>query len=192
MFLLLLGIMVFPLVSADTIIRGTHPIQINNKITNLGAYSEYIFVTSINGEDFGPGYGMCPIRLVEEDGTISSHYYKFCSISVYAIKKSDIDLNKFNNGAIGLKDLALNESEMQEYFDSLNPIEVISNIEHYKIVSDASTITVENNEYVISLGITKEVPDSQHIERNNLSYFYIIVPLIALIIIITILIKRKK
>ena len=189
---LLLGIMVFPLVSADLIVPGYSPIIINNKITNIENYPDYVFVTSIDGDDFGPGYGMCPIRLVADDGTISSHYYKFCSVSVYAIKKSDIDLDKFNNDAIEMEDLELDQEGMQEFFNSLNPIEVISDIEHYKTAPITSTVDVENNHYEISLDNTKKVPDNQDIQRNYLIYFYIIIPIIAIIILTIILIKKYR
>ena len=165
--ILLWGIMIFPVVSADIIIPGTHPIRINNQINNLQDYPNYVFIVVSKG----PVSDLLvegEINYVKEDGTIETPYYKFSQISVYAIKKSNFNEEEIKN----LEEKDNYKESLEEYFDSINAKEVIKNIEHYNVVSDASTINEENNYYTISLDITNEVPDNKDIERNYLVYAY--------------------
>ena len=190
--ILLVFLMIFPVVSADVIMPGTKVIQINNKITNLPDYPDYVFVSAldIDNEYVHPGWKMCSPKLVEEDGTIYSRHYKLCRISVYAVKNSDINLNEFD--AKGNLKLELNETETEAYFLSLNPKKVIKNVKSFDTVSITSTKESEKVFYVVDLSQVKETPDNQEIEKNNLAYIYLGISILALVIIILILIKREK
>ena len=189
--LLLIVLMIFPAVSADLINPSYPAIEINNKITNMGDYPDYVFVSAIDLDgNFGPGYGMCPVKLIQENGLVSSSYYKFCSISVYAIEKTKIDLSKFDN--FGELKLELDGEDYKEYFESLNPTKVIENLPHYETRHISNPNRVENNFYEVDLEEIRVKPTSTDTERNYLIYLYIGIPLIALIIMALILIKRKS
>ena len=71
-------------VHADLIMSGYKGISIENRITNLQTYPDYVFISL--GE---LGVGMCPVRTIGQNGTILP-YYKYCDVSVWAIKKSGL------------------------------------------------------------------------------------------------------
>lgn len=184
---LILSMFILPMISADIITPGYSPITINNKITNLADYPEYNFlVVGKLGESYEEG--MCgywseidgEINFVKEDGTIETPYYKFCQISVYALKKSEFSEEDFKN-----------TTNILNYLNSDKAVKVIEDVPHYKTKPITSTEEVENNFYTISLTEVKEKPDQTSIDRNYLIYIYIGVSILALIVIIFILIKRK-
>jgi len=180
----ILIVLVLPAINADSIEPGYKGISINNYITNVGNFPEYIFVSSGN---IGPG--MCPIQRIAENGEISG-YYKFCSPSVYAIPA-----NKFDNEKV----LEINNNtnttneQVVEYFISIGGKEVIKEINTYEQVSVSSTQEEKTNYYTIeSLEKTIEEPNKVLTERNySQIIIYLIISLVALILIIT-FIKRKK
>jgi len=181
-----------PIVSADIAIPGQHSIDINNKITNLNEFPDYVIVSAPDDNvGYGPGFGMCPIELIGEDGLILGGY-KFCEISVYAIEKENINIDDLKDGNINIDDLDFNETQMMEYFLSFNPIKVLEQIEHYAEVSDSDPRQEINNFYEVSFDELKTEPNDIIIKRDYSLYFYIGIPLIALIAIIVILIKRRK
>ncbi len=179
--------LIVPFVNADVIMPGYSPIVINNKITNINDFPDYNFlVVGKLGESYDEG--MCgywsqidgEINFIKEDGTIETPYYKFCRVSVYALKKSEFIEEDFKN-----------TTKILNYLNSDKAIKVIEDVQHYKTKPITSTEEIENNFYTISLSQIKTAPDSSTINRNYLIYFYIGIPILVLIIIIFILIKRK-
>lgn len=172
--------LIFPMVSADVIIPGQSPIDIDNIITNIEDFPDYVFITvgSLMGENH---LGMCPPRLIE-NGEIQGGY-KFCELSVYAIKKTDYDPSMINE-LVELEDY-------KEYINSYGKL-VIKNIEHYREEPDTNPIRHITNHYEIDLNKVLEEPNKKEIEKNYLFYLYTIIPIIALLIIIWILIKKYK
>lgn len=172
---------ILPIVSADLITPGYSPIEINNKITNIADYPNYVFIVSVDGKvsDYLIDE---ELNIVKEEGIINTPYYKFEIVSVYALEKS-----KFNEAY--LKNLTL--EEFNDYLET-EGVKIIENVPHYKTRPITSTEEVENNFYTISLSEVKEKPDQINIERNNLIYWYICIPILALIIILFILIKRRR
>lgn len=166
---------------ADTIAAGEHPVKINNIITNTNDYPDYIFLSVGRFGDVIDA-NTCPIKNLEE-GRILDGYYKFCKVSVYAIKKIE-----FNESVL----TSMNYTQAEEYFSSSNVKEVISNITLFKTVSDIDPTTEINNSYNIAITETKDNPDKITTNRSLLFYLYNIIPIVALAIIVLILIKRKK
>lgn len=192
----MLAFIIFPMVSADIIMimPGYHGISINNYISNMNDFPDYVFVSGGN-ENWGFGTSMCPIKEIGGDGLIES-YYKFCSISVYALEKSQIATEILENIQDETFMYSMNHTEaenyLQEFLISSNAKEVISDIRTYKEVPVASIQTDINNYYEIDLSQVKMVPDTEEIEKSNLVYLYIVVSLVSLITIILILIKRRR
>ena len=81
--LIAISILIFlPFINADIITPGYSPIKITNTITNINEFPDYIFISGEPlGNDYGFGPWMCPLALIEESGTVSGFYYKFCSVS---------------------------------------------------------------------------------------------------------------
>lgn len=181
---------ILPFVNADVITPGYSPIQINNKITNIADYPDYNFIVVSKGPMGGVLIYDGEINYVGEDGIINTPYYKFSQVSVYAIKKS-----KFNEEEIKEFDdyhLENYSSNLENYFNSIDAKEVISNIDHYKEKHISDPARVENNFYTIDLTQTKTEPNNTTVEKNFMTYFYIGIPLICLIILIIIFIKRRN
>jgi hypothetical protein len=132
---------------------------------------------------------MCPLQIVGKDGNISEHYYKFCGVFVYAVPK-----NNFNKTKIEEMNSKgnINGEEVKSYLNSIGGKEVITGIATYNQVPDVSPIKEENNYYTISLSQVKTEPDKVDTTKNKLIYVYIIVPIVAILIIAFILIKRRK
>jgi len=175
-------ILIFPLINADSIQPGYKNIWINNIITNSGDFPNYIFVS------YGHTGPFCHIEIVEENGKISSNYYKLCTLSVYAIPKDNFnqsEINEYNNGTFSIQ-------ETENYLQSIGAKEVIKNIKLSSEVSKISTKESVTRSYTIDLAKTLQEPDKVEVKQNSLIYFYIIVPLIALIIILSIIFIKKK
>lgn len=188
----LLTLMILPMISADIISPGYRPINIENKITNINDFPDYVFVSIGSlGEIGGP---MCPIERVSNEGFIMP-YYKFCSVSVYAIKKSDLNENllfNYTRPSNYNETLAKERSaELENYFSSKG-IKVISHVSDYKEVPLSSTQSSIVNYYTIELSKTIDKPSNIEIKRSNMIYVYIIIPIIVLLIILFIFYKRKK
>jgi hypothetical protein len=186
--IILFLMLILPLVSADVMIAGYHSVNINNKIENINQFPNYVFISAPT-EESGPGYSMCPIVVIEDDGVIPD-YYKLCDISVYAVEKDRIDLQKIKD--LARRDIEINETEIKSYFDSLNAKEVVKNIQVSTTVSDTSTVKEINNTYSVDVNKLKITPDNKKITRSYLVYLYIIIPILALIIIILIIYRRRK
>ena len=181
--------LILPIVSADIIKSGYSPVEINNKITNIADYPEYnLLVVGKLGESYDEG--MCgfkdynnKINLVKEDGTIETPYYKFCSVSVYAIKKINYNQQEL---------LEMDESEALGFFNSDKVVKVIEDVPHYETRSILDPVKVENNEYIIDLSNVKTDPANTKKVMDYLIYFYVGIPILALITILFILIRRRK
>ena len=183
----LLAISIMPMISADIITPGFHGISVNNYITNVDDFPDYVFV-SAPGKGSGPGLGNCEVKIIGEDKNVGD-YYKHCLRSIYSIPKEKFDANLISQINY---DENRNYTAMEEKWNSMEKTEVIKNIDTYQEVPDSSTINVINNYYTIDLDSLKTEPDNKVIDRNNLIYIYILAPLIVLIIIAIILLKRRK
>lgn len=181
--------LIIPFTVADLVSPGKTPIMINNYITNINDFPDYVFIACGKlGENRWEGdnitntlCGVGNCEVIGENGEIP-WIYKFCKGSVYAVKKED-----FNQ--------SLMDRDEETFFNFLNSPkskEVISNIDSYKEVLFVSPIKEETREYSINLDQLKETPDKITIIKNFLAYVYIIVPIVAILIIAFILIKRKK
>jgi hypothetical protein len=188
----LLVISILPAISADIITPGYHGISIVNTITNINDFPDYVFVAYGKAGDQPCMLGGTQVQIITSDGKIES-VYKMCSVSVYAIKKSD-----FNESQL-IIDVKSYDKDYENYqkliFDFLNSPkakEVIKNIYTYDEIPDSSTVEGISNYYEINLDDTLTAPTDKTVIRNNLFYLYIIIPIIALLIIIAIIIKRKR
>lgn len=175
---IILLIMVMPLLSADILRPGYTHIPINNYITNVNDFPEYVFIT-VGG---GP---MCSIYEIQ-NGVIESQY-KFCSLNVYAVEKNKFKEEDIPDG----KSQTYNE-DVETYLTGVNAIKVIDNIHFYKEVPIFSTEKAIKNYYSIDLNQVKEKPDKIDTKKNNLFYVYIIVPIIALLIILFIIHRKMR
>ncbi|MBU3913103.1 MAG: hypothetical protein KKB21_03520 [Nanoarchaeota archaeon] len=179
--ILIIGIIllaILPFVSAD-IPSPPNPtvkdIPIENHISNMDDFPEYVFVV------YGDIPGMCSPKIIDEDGSVSGSFYKFCVISVYAVKKSDFDSSILTNN---------DYSQVQEYFNSSKAVKVIENLDFSKTVSITSTEDKVVNSYNISLNSL--VPPEPKIKRDYKIYLYLIIPIVAILIVVVILSKRRK
>jgi len=172
----LLAFAFLPLVSADIIEPGYKYIPIYNYITNINDFPDYAFIST---GSLGPD--MCPVKVIDSSGKIES-YYKFCGVSVYAIKKSELKEEDLEN---------LSRENFEAFFSN-NTIKVIGDLQTSKYIPVSSTENSITNYYIVDLDKLKISPDSKTIGRNWLFYFYIIIPIIALIIIGLIIWKRKN
>jgi len=173
--LIVLGIIIFSfaLVKADLITPGYSPISITNKITNINDFPDYVFITW--------GMPMCRVQQVGRDGIIPGDY-KFCQLSVYAIKKTEFDSSILTNV----------DNEPVDYFRSIDSKKVITNINHYEERVDSDPVREVIYSYKIELGKVQTEPNKADVKRDFKIYFYIGVPIIALIGLIIYLKKRKK
>lgn len=165
---------VVPFASADLIVPGIIGLSIENKITNINEFPNYMFVSY--------GAPMCRLTVLGETGIIPLDY-KFCSLSIYAIKKTD-----FNESYLR----SLDKKELLAYLDSDEAEKVISGIGTYKEIAITSNIKSITNYYSIELDKIKTFPDKTEIRKNIFFYLYVIIPTVTLIVIILLLKKRRK
>lgn len=180
---LLFLLLIISFTSADTISPGYRGISINNYIANINDYPNYIFVSG-----GGIGTGMCPLKIINSDGKIDS-YYKFCNVFVYAIPKDNINISKIDE--MNLEE-GLELEEIKSYLYSIGGKEVLNNLGTYKQIPITSPLEEENNYFNVSLSQVKIEPDKTENPKNNLIYFYILIPIIALIIIMLIIVRKRK
>lgn len=184
--MLMLGILLMNLASADLIEPGHRGIAINNHITNIDDYSNYILVS------YGGIEGMCPIEVIGSDGRIPD-YYKYCNPSVYAIPKEKFD--EFNQDYILVLDRdyrIFSREQVLEKLSSIGAKEVIKDIQTYEQVLVSSSVKEINNFYTIDLSTIRTEPDDKEVIRNDYIYFYILIPLIAITIILYLIFKKRK
>jgi hypothetical protein len=183
---------IMPFASADLIAPGFKSIPVTNKIANINNYPDYVFIStgSLGNKDIA--YQMCPVEIIGEDGLIPG-YYKFCGVSVYAVKKSDFNSSFFmNSRSFDESQGEAYENSVKEFLASEKAIKVLDKVVVHKEVSVASTQKEINYRHTISLNPIKKPISEKNIVRNNLFYVYIAAPIVALIAIILIVLKRKK
>lgn len=171
----MVALFILPMVGADTIEPGYKQVSINNKITNINEFADFVFIA------YGDIPSMCPPQMIESDGEIGQ-FYKFCGVSVYAVKKSEFDSLILAND---------NDTLVEEYFNSSIAVKVISGISTSTSILEGSAEKFDNV-YTIDMNNLKTKPDNQIIKRNYLFYVYIILPVLALLIIIFVLVRRRK
>lgn len=196
---------------ADALRPGYKNIGVSNVITNINDFPDYVFITV---GQLPPS--MCPVQTIGSDGEIPPGY-KFCGISVYAVKKSDFDENfiadveqtfEQANEEARLQDPSINpEKVTKEYLSSRGAKEVIKDIITLKEVPITSTQESFTNSYTIDLEGVKEKPGEEPkktivepgeepakivVERDYLFYVYITVMIIALAVIVFLVFKKKR
>lgn len=171
---------------ADALRPGYKNIGINNHITNINDYPDYVFFTV--GE-IGPS--MCPVQVIGPDGAVPS-MYKFCSPSVYAIKKSEFNMEYVSG---------LDDTGLKEYVSSPGIQKVLTNIKTIMEVPATSTETSRTEYHTITLGQVKEEPTKEEpvkdvvktvVERSYLFYVYIVAAAVALALIVFFVFKKRK
>jgi len=171
----LLSLMALPLASADIITPGTVTIAINSQITNMQDFPDYTFF-SISRHPIGIGHAIA----ISESGEIEdSCSYKFCSVSVYAIKKELFNENYINSLINSSHDDYGVIQELENYLSS-NAIKVIEKIRTSETISAWDTKTSVKNYYHIDLNSVKTTPDNEIAGRN---YLIILMPLLLTFII---------
>lgn len=186
-FLLILSI---ACVSADVVMPGYKPpTPVENIITNINEFPDYIFV----GIYFSPrqmeSLNILSYALINTDGKIPTFgYYGHGVMSggksiIYAIRKEDIKLpgNRSEDIILLNKTLSLGKA--------IKVIENISFVESSSVIDFDKKIT---REYVISLEDISGRPDNVITERSPLIYFYYGIPVVGIIILLYILVKRRK
>jgi len=192
-------LMILPAVGADLIEPGMKVIRVNNYINNLDDFPDYTFIAAA---EISPVCGRIEIVSSNE---MPGDFYKFCSVSVYAIEK-----DKFSEPLIGSINQKLQSGdisgptaedleEAKTLFDSIEKKEVIRDYEYYKEIPESNSQEEINNYYTIDLEQVKMEPDRENVEadelggRGNISpYAYIGIPLIALLIILLLVLRKRK
>jgi len=177
-------ILVSALASADIMPLGFKGIDVENKIVNLNEYADYVFFSAGR---ISPQ--MCPIKIIDEAGIVPS-YYKYCDVSVFAVQK-----NKFNEDELNKYANNFNSTEqgyleyIKEYVNAKGGKEVLSGISTYITVPITSTEKSRIVEYKVSL--TNKGSSDVIVGRNNLVYWYGGASLIALMVILYLIFRRK-
>ena len=179
----ILFLFILPVISADIIMPGYHGVDIINYITNINDFPEYAFISS---GSLGPG--MCPIKIINEAGKIED-YYKFCDVSVYAVKKDKLNISKITK--INSDD-SMEISDVLEYLSSIEAKEVLNDISTYTEVPDINPEIERTNYFSVDLQQVKAEPNSTSKGNNYLIYVYLAVSLIALATIIFLIIRKFK
>ncbi len=175
------------LASADLITPGYYAIKVTNEITNIQDYPKYKFIVINEGPmSTGAILDNNQINYISENGIISTPYYKYSQLSVYAIKNSKFNEEKMKNMS---KDGA---KEIEKYLHSIDAKKVISDITHYETKHVSDPIKEKNYYYKKDLQQTQNEPDNIEAKRSPIIYFYILIPLLCASIIIYILKKKKQ
>jgi hypothetical protein len=167
--------------SADLITPGFRSIEITNQITNTVQYPDYVFISG-----GGINTNMCPFQQIEQGGMING-YYKHCSPSVYALSKSN-----FNSGLLERINSMQTIEEAVDYLNGLGSREVIKNIETYMQVPELIPTDKIDRYYTVNIEELLTSPTEEKTENNQLLYVYIILPVIGILAVIYIVMKRRK
>jgi len=174
-------LVILPVINADIIMPGEKVVTIENKIININDFPDYAFIAVKSG----PISSESIAEVVGVDGVIPN-FYKFTSVSVYALKKEK------------LADLpAVQTPENIELFLlSSGAVKVISGLQSYKTVPDSSPQSVETKNYVVNLNKTINAdettqPDSISPQFDETLYIGLTISIIALIGIAFILYNRR-
>ena len=174
LFFLIVFNLFISLASADMITPGYRGISIKNVINNIEDYPDYVFVSecTLGGKSDGS------LKIINSIGEIEP-YYKYCRVSVYAIKKIDFNESLFYG------------KEVHEFFNSPKAKKVIENIETYTEVPDYSLVMEIVRDYSIDINKATEKPNKIKVERSSLVYLYMAISFFALIVILYLL-RRKN
>jgi len=180
--ILFLMILTLQFISADVISPGQKNIPIDNIITNIADFKDYTFVRvcAFRAENQSI-IEINSYEIIGTDGKIKSYYSKPCNEnSVYAFKKVDLPL------------MPLTEEDLLSYINFGKGIKVIDGLKTIEYSTIADSRTFINREYNVSLNSLATNPSIIKTSRSYLIYLYYIIPLLALLIIAFILIKRYK
>lgn len=181
-FIIILTSFILPTLNADIIMSGYKSLSIENKIINFEEFPNYKFISVGN-------WSNCNIEFIT--GGIISSQYKGCDVDVYAIPNQN-----FNEAEIiGLwRDYVKqnNYGKFKLFIENNSGKKVITDVVSYKTVPETSIVLKEINEYTLNKE-TLELENKKTIRKMDYvgQYTYISLSIIALIIILFILIKRK-
>ncbi|MGF7119251.1 hypothetical protein [Methanobacterium oryzae] len=187
---------------ADVIEPGMKEIKYYYKISNIDNYPDYIFLA----------HGT-PSPTVEIVNSSEFSFYKFSTVSVYAIKKSDFSENELKNmDDEELEDFFKNDSrvipsdiELQGSYKNVviaNPLDKalvvleVTSINENKLEIEKSKIIyryvdgTEEEEKFVDQNITPE-PSKNSVSFWSSQLFYVIISFLAIIVIGVILIARR-
>jgi hypothetical protein len=190
--------------SADLIMPGYHSLDITNKIANINDFPDYAFVTV----GYLGGAIYCSPEWIGENGLVPN-MYKFCRVAVYAVKKSEFaEFNKtINDMSLKIRDAEIRNAAMKDaegvnitaYHDeyknyfSAHSVKVIDDVNNYESVPDSDTKTQVVNSYFVDKNlIALYEPTDTTVKRSPMIYFYIIAPIVALILVVWFLLRRRK
>ncbi|MFH1332053.1 MAG: hypothetical protein ABIH63_02090 [archaeon] len=190
------GLFLVSFVCADAIEPGERVITITNVITNMDDYPDYTF--------FQVGYlgpNMCPAQVIGSDSVVPGGY-KFCGLSVFAVKNSEFDDYYLSEVDQAFEDIYVKarnsdtpvnvQEELDSYLSSTGAKKVISGVRIQKVVPESSTEQSYTEYYTVDLTAVREQPSDVVVERNYLIYLYVVVPLVALLIILFLVINKKR
>jgi len=191
--LLFLFVLIFliSLISADVIMPGYKPpTPVENIITNIADFPDYTFV----GIYFSPRHResneIFSYVIIGSDGKIpafGSYGHGVMSGGksiVYAINKQDISLTGNRSEDIILLNTSLNVGKAIKLIENLSFAEYSNSV-----IDSDKKIT---REYVVSLESISGKPNKINVERSPLIYFYFAIPIIGIIVLLYVLIKRRK
>lgn len=133
-------------------------ISVNHDITNLNNYPDYIFFATADNINRGPGFSMCPLEIIQSDGLVRYVHYRQCSISVYAIKKSDTNENQLKE---------MNSTQLESLVNSESTIKLFSGLYFSKAVLAISKETEENVSHSIDPSKFQIINPINNITENN-------------------------
>lgn len=185
--IVLLGLIILPLASADLITPGYKYIPIENKITNLASFNNFVILSVCQ---LGPEGTYREPHIILQDGIIPS-YYKFCNVNVFAIQKSkfnltDTDLKSYTAG------IEEKEKALYDYLNSVGAVNLAEGLQGSESIPITNPANKIINDFTLNLSKVTKEPSKTTTEKSVLSYYYIIIPIVALLIIITVLIKKKR
>ncbi|MDO9044077.1 MAG: hypothetical protein Q7U35_02095 [Methanobacteriaceae archaeon] len=199
---LIAALLFIPTAFADVIQPGEKAINFDYQLTNIKDYPDYVFIL----------HGM-PSPTMEILSSSEFSFYKFSTCSIYAIKKTDfnkINMSKMNDTEV--ETFLMNDSlvarsnlELEGQYGSVtidNPLEGalvllrINSIQGNNLEIQKTKIVYgysdgkKTEKTFQSQNQTPEPPNSQNSLTNYI--YYLVVPIIAAIILIYIIAKRKS
>ncbi len=187
---------------ADVIEPGMKEIKYYYKVSNIDNYPEYIFLA----------HGT-PSPIMEIVNSSEFSFYKFSTVSIYALKKSDFNENELKNMDDGeLENFFKNDPrvirsdiELQGSYKNVviaNPLDKalvvleIKSIKENKLEIEKSKVVYAYVDGTLEEEKFKDQNTTPEPSKNSVSFwsdqlFYIIIPILAIIAIGLILIARR-
>lgn len=201
--LLLITLLTFSSVSyADVVEPGMKNIKIYYETNNTQNYPDYVFL--IHGN---------PSPSLEIINSSEFSFYKLSTVSIYAISKSNFNENELNMGDSAINNFLQNNNDLiksdivlegaSKSVSINDPLEkIIITLNINSINGKTLNITKSKVTYIYNDGSTEEETfkdqnSTPEPSKNSTSFwvnnlFYIILPLLAIIAIVVIIIKRLK